>query len=255
MKPWFYLLTLVALAQAANASEFEIGGDFACLTDTQICSATYSFFFNAVVGVDTVYAPDGVTPLYTLTDVALNGALSPSLASQVETDSTQPSGLTSNLGPFTTLSDTDFVVDEYGSPCTGSNPNEFLTQSGTLVTSGVTFNSVSGGITSPSIYTDLTGAVTNATVTSDVVNVADLQGYNLDILFPGQTSVCGIQIPAGYTAEMVQTVAWHTYLESISEVETGVATSPAPEPRFGTLIGIAIAGLALARRGARARLR
>lgn len=53
MKPWFYLQTLAAIAPATGAASIiDIGGYFECNTSTLICAGSYSFPFDAVVGME-----------------------------------------------------------------------------------------------------------------------------------------------------------------------------------------------------------
>ena len=220
----FFVLAL--LTPLARGDVFNLG-PFNCITSGQlagICAANNVFSLDAVVGVDTVYAPGGVTPLYTISDLVLENAIPPTLASEVQADTSQPALLRSNLAPFTTVSDLNFFESALASY---NFTPEFLVQSGSLITNGITLTAVSGGETSPSIYPDLTGAVSNAFVTGDTVSLADANVYNNTVESgPGPAMFDGQMIPAGYTAEIVTSLVINNYIENITETET----SAVPEP-------------------------
>ena len=242
--PWMLLAAAVFFVPVARAdTTFTLPGDVDCDENTMMCSETYAFVMPAIVGIDTVYAPDGITVVETLVDVVLGSPLGPTLANDIATDgSTFPTELEDSLGPFTTLTDLQFNLDNglfdfFPTRCP-LPPVEMLTQSGNLITDGINYGSVSGGVTSPSIYPDLTGAVSNATVTADTVSEYGLDAFNLVVTTTG--SYCGEPIPAGYTLETAQTDVVKSYVENITEVENS-----APEPASWALV---LAGVAILRR-------
>jgi len=237
-----WLLGFAALAPAlAAASVFDVGG-FNCITEENVCNADEVAPLDAVIGLDTVYAPDGITPLYTLTDVTLQNAIGPNLASQIAGDSTQPVQLQENLGPFTTLTDLAFAENEQGF-CNGTNVGELLTQGGSLVTLGG--SDTPAGLES-AVTNDLTGAVSGATVTSNVVSLFDSDVYSVDPgAGPGPITICGASIPAGYNVMFYQSIVVNSYFDTITETELSPA-SAVPEPSIGALL--ALVPLALAAR-------
>ncbi len=245
MKPliWTLVAAAVIVAPVARAdTTFTLPGDVDCDENTMSCSETYSYFLPAIVGIDTVYAPDGTTVLETLTDVVIGSPLGPTLAYDIANDgSTFPTQLETNLAPFTTWSDLQYLLDnnlyDFFPTACPVPPNEMLTQAGNLINSGITFENVTGGTTSPSIYTDLTGAVSNATVTSDTVSEYGVDAFNVSATTTG--SYCGEPLPDGYPLLLVQTVVVDSYVENITEVEN---SSSAPEPASWML---ALAGIAI----------
>jgi len=237
------LLALVAFMPAARADLTFVN----CDADTLTCTFNDSAIIYAVIGVDTVYAPDGTTVLETLSDVVIDSPLGPLIANDIATDTgNQPPLLQDNLTPFTTLTNVQFAEDnEFNGqdlPGCPTPPNEMLTEAGSLI-SGVSLDYLGKDdmgdpiFTSPSIYTDLTGAVSGATVTSDVVSNAgsDVYSYHLNNL---PLPVCGSNPPAGYSVDIVQSMVVDTSIENITEEED----SSVPEPGAAMLIG---SGLAL----------
>lgn len=237
-----WLLALTALAPAlATASLFDVGG-FNCVTEQNVCNGDESTGLDAVIGIDTVYAPDGITPLYTLTDVTFQNAIGPNLASQIAGDSTQPVQLQENLGPFTTLTDVAFAENEQGF-CNGTNVGELLTQSGSLVTLG----SDTPAALETAVTNDLTGAVSGATVTSNVVSLADSDVYSVDPeAGVGPITICGASIPAGYTVKFYQSIVINSYFDTITEIEASPA-SAVPEPSLVALLPLGLLVLAARR--------
>lgn len=249
MKPlllWMLLAGAIVMPVARADTTFELPGDVNCDENTMSCSETYAFFLPAVVGIDTVYAPDGTTVVQTLVDVVLGSALGPTLANDIATDgSTFPTQLQENLGSFTTLTDLQFNLDNgfysfFPTTCPVP-PNEMLTQAGNLIASGISFENVMGAVTSPSIYPDLTGAVSNATVTGNSVSEYGVDAFNLDVTTTG--SYCGEPVPEGYSLLLVETDVIDSYIENITEVE-----SPSPEPATWTMFLGGMAMLFIGRR-------
>lgn len=233
---YFFALAILTWSTAARADTYFNVGVFACDENTLACSSSAAYGLQAIIGIDTVYAPDGVTVVETLDDVVLESALGPLIANDIATDgSTFPTQFETSLAPFTTLTDVQFDEDnqfysEDPADCP-EPPNEMLTQAGNLLGSGVTINFLGGGeASSPNIYPDLTGAVSNATVTGDANSFYGSDVFSVDV-YTGST-VCGTTLPAGYTVRIVQSVVINASVENITETEN----SSAPEPASGILL-------------------
>ena len=255
----FLTLAIFAWSTVARADTyFDVGNYFGCSETTLICSSSDSYGLDAIVGIDTVYAPDGVTVIETLTDIVWENPLGPIIANDIATDgSTFPVQLENNLAPFTTLTDVQFDEDnqfftEDPTDCP-LQPTEMLTQAGNLIT-GVPIDYLGGGeASSPNIYSDLTGSVSNATVTSDVNSLYDNDVFSVDPYVTAappspppttSTDVCGTILPAGYYVRMVQSVVINASVENITETEN----SSAPEPSCATLLLSGITLLIVGRR-------
>ena len=243
----FFALAVLAGSTVARADTYFNVGVFNCDENTLACSSSDSYSLAAIVGIDTVYAPGGTTVVETLEDIVLESALGPLIANDIATDgSTFPTQLEDNLAPFTTLTDAQFDEDNQFSSQDPAGcplpPNEMLTQAGNLV-SGVPIDFLGSETdSSPAIYPDLTGAVSNATVTSDTISSYNNDVFSVDVYV--SSPVCGTTLPAGYTVRIVQSVVINASEEIITETEN----SSAPEPASWMLTPGGIALLIIRRR-------